>query len=76
MHNDKLKLKVIRAGNLAPGDVHERCTDCEIHHEAVNAEKNGEGFILLKGKKRGRGRRRKSAFSRRYDRPVQLRLPR
>ena len=51
MNNDKLKLKVIRAGNLAPGDVHERCTDCEIHHEAVNAEKNGEGFILLKGKK-------------------------
>ncbi len=51
MPSDKLKLKVIRAGNLAPGDVHERCTDCEIHHEAVNAEKNGEGFILLKGKK-------------------------
>ena len=31
--------------------MHERCTDCEIHHEAVNAEKNGEGFILLKGSK-------------------------
>lgn len=51
MQNDTLKLKVIRAGSLAPGDVHERCTDCEIHHEAANAEKNGEGFILLKGTK-------------------------
>ena len=51
MNNDKMKLKIVRVGNLAPGDVHERCTDCEIHHEAVNAEKNGEGFILLKGSK-------------------------
>ena len=50
MPNDTLKLKIIRVGNLAPGDVHERCTDCEIHHEAANAG-NDEGFVLLKGKK-------------------------
>lgn len=48
---NKLKLKVVRVGNLAPGDVHERCTDCEIHHEANHADKSDEGYILLKGKK-------------------------
>ena len=47
--NDKLKLKIVRVGSLAPGDVHERCTDCEIHHEAAAAG-NDEGFVLLKGK--------------------------
>lgn len=45
--NDKLKLKIVRVGNLAPGDVHERCTDCEIHHEAASA--GNEGYVLLKG---------------------------
>ena len=48
MQNKTMKLNLIRAGNLAPGDVHERCTDCEIHHEAANAG-NGEGYVLLKG---------------------------
>ena len=48
--NDNQKLKIIRVGNLAPGDVHERCTDCEIHHEAASAG-NDEGFVLLKGSK-------------------------
>ena len=45
MNND-MKLKIVRVGNLAPGDVHERCTDCEIHHEASNS---GNAFVLLKG---------------------------
>ena len=46
-----MKLKMIRVGNLAPGDVHERCTDCEIHHEAASAGSD-EGFVLLKGSKK------------------------
>ena len=46
-----MKLKMIRVGNLAPGDVHERCTDCEIHHEAANADYD-EGYVLLKGSKK------------------------
>ena len=50
MNNDT-RLKMIRVGSLAPGDVHERCTDCEIHHEAANAG-NDEAFILLKGTKK------------------------
>ena len=52
MNNNKnMSLKVVRCGNLAPGDVHERCTDCEIHHEAANAGGDDEGYILLKGRK-------------------------
>ena len=46
-----MKLKMIRVGNLGPGDVHERCTDCEIHHEAANADCD-EGYVLLKGSKK------------------------
>ena len=47
MNNDT-RLKMIRVGSLAPGDVHERCTDCEIHHEAVRANKD-DAYVLLKG---------------------------
>lgn len=45
------QLKIVRVGNLGPGDVHERCTDCEVHHEANLADKNEEGYVLLKGSK-------------------------
>ena len=51
MQNKTMTLKVVRCGNLAPGDVHERCTDCEVHHEANLADKNEEGYVLLKGSK-------------------------